>query len=152
MKNLITNRKAYYEYHISETLSCGIQLNGSEIRPIKESKTSINEAYCYISEGELFIKGMYVAPHNGNIKNYTHDTNRDRKLLVKKIEIERLQQKVGEKGMTIVPVSIVLNDKGLIKIIIGLAKGKNVRDKSVAIKLKDLDRDMKKNIKNNFGE
>jgi SsrA-binding protein len=95
---------------------------------------------------------MYVAPHNGNIKNYTHDTNRDRKLLVKKIEIERLQQKVGEKGMTIVPVSIVLNDKGLIKIIIGLAKGKNVRDKSVAIKLKDLDRDMKKNIKNNFGE
>jgi SsrA-binding protein len=85
MKNLITNRKAYYEYHISETLSCGIQLNGSEIRPIKESKTSINEAYCYISEGELFIKGMYVAPHNGNIKNYTHDTNRDRKLLVKKI-------------------------------------------------------------------
>ena len=152
MKNLITNRKAYYEYHISETLSCGIQLQGSEIRPIKESKTSINEAYCYISEGELFIKGMYVAPHNGNIKNYIHDTNRDRKLLVKKIEIERLQQKVGEKGMTIVPVSIVLNDKGLIKIIIGLAKGKNVRDKSMAIKLKDLDRDMKKNIKNSFVE
>lgn len=150
MKNLTSNKKANYEYHISEILSCGIQLQGSEIRPIKESKVSINEAYCYISEGELFIKGMYVAPHNGNIKNYTHETNRDRKLLVKKNEIIKLQQKVGEKGMTIIPISIILNDKGLIKINIGLAKGKNVRDKSMAIKLKDLDRDMKKNVKNNF--
>jgi SsrA-binding protein len=148
MKTLISNRKAYYEYHISDTLSCGIQLNGSEIRPIKDSRTSISEAYCYISEGELFIKGMYVAPHNGGVKNYTHDTNRDRKLLVKKIEIERLQQKVGEKGMTIIPVQIVLNDKGLIKIVIGLAKGKNVRDKRLTIKEKDIQKDFKKN----FGE
>jgi SsrA-binding protein len=146
MKTLISNRKAYYEYHISDTLSCGVQLHGSEIRPIKDSRTSISEAYCYISEGELFIKGMYVAPHNGGVKNYVHDTNRDRKLLVKKIEIERLQQKVGEKGMTIVPLHVVLNDKGLIKIVIGLAKGKNVRDKSMVIKLRDLDRDMKKQI------
>ena len=148
MKTLISNRKAYYEYHISDTLSCGIQLIGSEIRPIKDSRTSISEAYCYISEGELFIKGMYVAPHNGGVKNYTHDTNRDRKLLVKKIEIERLQQNVGEKGMTIIPVQIVLNDKGLIKIVIGLAKGKNVRDKRLAIKEKDIQKDLKKN----FGE
>jgi SsrA-binding protein len=146
MKTLISNRKAYYEYHISDTLFCGIQLHGSEIRPIKDSRTSISEAYCYISEGELFIKGMYVAPHNGGIKNYTHDTNRDRKLLVKKVEIERLQQKVGEKGMTIIPLHVMLNEKGLIKIVIGLAKGKNVRDKSMVIKLRDLDRDMKKQI------
>jgi SsrA-binding protein len=154
MNNIIitTNRKAYYEYHISDTLSCGVQLHGSEIRPIKDSRTSISEAYCYISEGELFIKGMYVAPHNGGVKNYVHDTNRDRKLLVKKIEIERLQQKVGEKGMTIIPLHVVLNDKGLIKIVIGLAKGKNLRDKSIAIKEKDLDRDMKKTLKKSFGE
>jgi SsrA-binding protein len=148
MKTLISNRKAYYEYHISDTLSCGVQLHGSEIRPIKDSRTSISEAYCYISEGELFIKGMYVAPHNGGVKNYVHDTNRDRKLLVKKIEIERLQQKVGEKGMTIVPLHVVLNDKGLIKIVIGLAKGKNVRDKRLAIKEKDIQKDLKKS----FGE
>ncbi len=148
MKQLITNRKAYYEYHISDTLSCGIQLHGSEIRPIKDSRTSISEAYCYISEGELFIKGMYVAPHNGGVKNYVHDTNRDRKLLVKKIEIERLQQKVGEKGMTLIPLHVVLNDKGLIKIVIGLAKGKNVRDKRLAIKEKDIQKDLKKS----FGE
>ena len=93
---------------------------------------------------------MYVAPHNGGIKNYTHNTNRDRKLLAKRKEIERLQQKVGEKGMTLIPIEIVLNDKGLIKIIVGLAKGKNVRDKSIAIKEKDLDRDIKKNLKENF--
>ncbi len=148
MKTLISNRKAYYEYHISDTLSCGIQLHGSEIRPIKDSRTSISEAYCYISEGELFIKGMYVAPHNGGVKNYVHDTNRDRKLLVKKIEIERLQQKVGEKGMTLIPLHVVLNDKGLIKIVIGLAKGKNVRDKRLAIKEKDIQKDLKKS----FGE
>jgi SsrA-binding protein len=146
MKQLITNRKAYYEYQILDTLSCGIQLVGSEIRAIKDSRTSISEAYCYISEGELFVKGMYVAPHNGGVKNYTHDTNRDRKLLAKKIEIERLEQKVGEKGLTIIPLHIVMNDKGLIKIVIGLAKGKNVRDKSMVIKLRDLDRDMKKQI------
>jgi SsrA-binding protein len=151
MKQLITNRKAYYEYQILDTVSCGIQLNGSEIRPIKESKTSISEAYCYILEGELFVKGMYVAPHNGNIKNYNHDSTRDRKLLLKKIEIERLKQKVGEKGLTIVPLQILLNEKGLIKIIIGLAKGKNVRDKSLAIKEKDLDRDMKKELKKSLG-
>jgi SsrA-binding protein len=148
MKTLISNRKAYYEYHISDTLSCGIQLHGSEIRPIKDSRTSISEAYCYISEGELFIKGMYVAPHNGGVKNYTHDTNRDRKLLVKKVEIERLQQKVGEKGMTIIPLHVMLNEKGLIKIVIGLAKGKNVRDKRLAIKEKDIQKDLKKS----FGE
>ena len=151
-KNLISNRKAYYEYQILDTLSCGIQLHGSEIRPIKDSRTSISEAYCYILEGELFIKGMYVAPHNGGINNYVHNTNRDRKLLAKKIEIERLQQKVGEKGLTIIPLNIVLNDKGLIKIVVGLAKGKNVRDKSMAIKEKDLDRDMKKILKKTFEE
>jgi SsrA-binding protein len=151
-KNLISNRKAYYEYQILDTLSCGIQLHGSEIRPIKDSRTSISEAYCYILEGELFIKGMYVAPHNGGINNYVHNTNRDRKLLAKKVEIERLQQKVGEKGLTIIPLNIVLNDKGLIKIVVGLAKGKNVRDKSIAIKEKDLDRDMKKILKKSFGE
>lgn len=148
---LISNRKAYYEYQILDTISCGIQLNGSEIRPIKDSRTSISEAYCYILEGELFIKGMYVAPHNGGINNYVHNTNRDRKLLAKKVEIERLQQKVGEKGLTIVPLQILLNEKGLIKIIIGLAKGKNVRDKSMTIKEKDLDRDMKKELKKSLG-
>jgi SsrA-binding protein len=152
MKTLISNRKAYYEYHILDTLSCGIQLKGSEIRPIKDSRTSISEAYCYISEGELFVKGMYVAPHNGGIKNYFHDTNRDKKLLAKKIEIERLGQKVGEKGLTLIPLNVVLTDNGLIKIVIGLAKGKNVRDKSMAIKEKDLDRDMKKTLKKSFGE
>lgn len=148
---LISNRKAHYEYQILDTLSCGIQLHGSEIRPIKESRTSISEAYCYILDGEIFVKGMYVAPHNGGVKNYTHDSTRDRKLLLKKVEIERLQQKVGEKGLTIVPLQILLNDKGLIKIVIGLAKGKNVRDKSLAIKEKDLDRDMKKELKKSFG-
>jgi len=146
MKTLITNRKAYYEYHILDTLSCGIQLQGSEIRPIKDSRTSISEAYCYISEGELFVKGMYVAPHNGGIKHYTHDNTRDRRLLAKKIEIERLSQKVGEKGLTIIPLQIVLNDKGLIKIIVGLAKGKNVRDKRLTIKEKDIQKDLKRTL------
>lgn len=148
MKKLITNRKAYYEYQILDTLSCGIQLHGSEIKPIKESRLSISEAYCYISDGELFVKGMYVAEHKGNVKSYNHDTIRDRKLLAKKIEIERLKQKVGEKGLTIVPLEVVLTDKGLIKIIIGLSKGKNVRDKRLAIKEKDIQKDLKKS----FGE
>jgi SsrA-binding protein len=148
MNKLITNRKAYYEYQILDTLSCGIQLFGSEIKPIKESRLSISEAYCYISDNELFVKGMYIAEHKGNVKNYNHDATRDRKLLAKKIEIERLKQKVGEKGLTIIPLEVVLTDKGLIKIIIGLSKGKNVRDKRLAIKEKDIQKDLKKS----FGE
>jgi SsrA-binding protein len=146
MKKLITNRKAYYEYQILDTLSCGIQLHGSEIKPIKDSRLSINEAYCYISDDELFVKGMYVAEHKGNVKNYNHDTTRDRKLLAKKIEIERLKQKIGEKGLTIVPLEVVLTDKGLIKIIIGLSKGKNVRDKRLSIKEKDIQKDLKRSL------
>jgi SsrA-binding protein len=146
MKKLITNRKAYYEYHILDTLSCGIQLFGSEIRPIKDSKISINEAYCYISNDELFVKGMYVAEHAGNIKNQKHDSTRDRKLLAKKIEIERFKQKIGEKGLTIVPLEVILNEKGLIKIIIGLSKGKNVRDKHLLIKEKDIQKDLKRSL------
>lgn len=146
MKKLITNRKAYYEYQILDTLSCGIQLHGSEIKPIKDSRLSINEAYCYISDDELFVKGMYVAEHKGNVKSYNHDTTRDRKLLAKKIEIERLKQKIGEKGLTIVPLEVVLTDKGLIKIIIGLSKGKNVRDKRLSIKEKDIQKDLKRSL------
>jgi SsrA-binding protein len=143
---LISNRKAHYEYQILNTISCGVQLHGSEIRPIKDSRTSISEAYCYVLDGEIFVKGMYVAPHNGGIKNYAHDSTRDRKLLLKKVEIERLQQQVGEKGLTIVPLQIILNDKGLIKIVIGLAKGKNVRDKRLTIKEKDIQKDLKKSL------
>jgi SsrA-binding protein len=143
---LISNRKAHYEYQILNTISCGVQLHGSEIRPIKDSRTSISEAYCYVLDGEIFVKGMYVAPHNGGIKNYAHDSTRDRKLLLKKVEIERLQQQVGEKGLTIVPLQIILNDKDLIKIVIGLAKGKNVRDKRLTIKEKDIQKDLKKSL------
>lgn len=143
---LISNRKAHYEYQILNTISCGVQLHGSEIRPIKDSRTSISEAYCYVLDGEIFVKGMYVAPHNGGIKNYAHDSTRDRKLLLKKVEIERLQQQVGEKGLTIVPLQIILNDKGLIKIVIGFAKGKNVRDKRLTIKEKDIQKDLKKSL------
>jgi SsrA-binding protein len=121
-------------------------LHGSEIKPIKDSRLSINEAYCYISDDELFVKGMYVAEHKGNVKNYNHDTTRDRKLLAKKIEIERLKQKIGEKGLTIVPLEVVLTDKGLIKIIIGLSKGKNVRDKRLSIKEKDIQKDLKRSL------
>jgi len=148
IKKLITNRKAYYEYAVLDTISAGIQLKGSEIKPIKSSHTSITEAYCYINNGEVFIKGMYVGQHEGKIQNYTHDSTRDRKLLLKKNEIKRLQEKIGEKGLTLIPLQVFLNEKGLIKILIGLCKGKNVRDKKIAIKEKDL----KKDLKNSLGE
>jgi SsrA-binding protein len=150
-KTIVTNRKAYYEYHVIETLTAGVKLLGSEIKPIKKHSVSLNESYCYVSDGELFIKGMYIAP-NSTTNHFGHDSNRDKKLLVKKKEIQRLAEKVGEKGLTIIPLHIVLTDSGFVKIVIGLCKGKNVRDKSITIKIRDLDRELKKDLKKNFGD
>jgi SsrA-binding protein len=143
-KIIVNNRKAYYEYHVLETLTTGIKLLGPEIKPIKNNNVSLNESYCFILDGELFIKGLYVPQNTQN--SILFDSNRNKKLLAKKKEIERLEQKVGEKGLTIIPLQIILTENCLIKIVIGLCKGKNLRDKRLSIKEKDIQKDLKKNF------
>lgn len=146
MKKICANKKAYFEYQILEKLIAGIQLQGSEVKSIKASKVSIAEAYCYIKDGEMFIKGMHVTEHKeGGIHN-NHIPVRDRKLLLKKKEILDLAEKMSQKGLTIVPLEIIVTNTGFIKLEVGLAKGKNLYDKRTSIKEKDLKRELERNI------
>ena len=144
MKLIIKNRTAYFEYSIIDKYIAGIKLKGSEVKSIKLNNVNINEAHCFIQDGEIFIKNMHVSPHKqGGIHN-NHIPIYDRKLLLNKKEILTLKDKVKQKGLTLVPLAILLTPTGYIKIEIGLAKGKNNYDKRVSIKLKDLDREMNK--------
>lgn len=137
----IINKKARFEYSFLETLIVGISLLGSEIKSIRQGKVSISESYCYFNNNELFIKGMNISDYGyGSF----HDTSRDRKLLLKKKEIRDFQNQLTN-GLTIVPYRLFLNDKGLIKVEIVLAKGKKLYNKRETIKKRDVERDMKRN-------
>lgn len=144
MINLLQNKKASFEYSILETLTAGIQLLGTEVKSIRDMKASISEAYCHIMNNELYIIGMHISQYN-LIKHNNHEPVRDRKLLLKRKEINKLSKSVKEKGLTIVPLSVFLSDTGLIKVKIGLVKGKKTYDKKNQLKLKDLARELKRN-------
>lgn len=147
MSKLITkNKRAFFEYEILEKYMAGIQLVGSEVKSIRGSKVSIVESYCFISNGEIFIKGMHITEHKEGGKHNNHNPIRDRKLLMKKKEIIKLQENISQKGLTIVPLEIILSDTGFVKLEIGLAKGKNLHDKRNSIKEKDLKRESERNL------
>jgi SsrA-binding protein len=146
MKSISKNKKGYFEYIILEKHIAGIKLQGSEVKSIKDNKVSIAEAYCFISDGEMFIKGMHVAEYKQGGTHFNHEPVRDRKLLLKKKEIKKLSEKISQKGLTIVPLELILSDTGLIKLEIGLAKGKNLYDKRSSIKQKDAKREMERDI------
>lgn len=138
----IVNKKARFEYEFLQTEVCGIQLVGSEVKSIRQGKVSISEGYCYFKDGELFIKGMNISDYGfGSF----HETVRDRKLLLKRKELNGLESKLIN-GLTIVPYRVFLNEKGLIKMEIALVKGKKIHDKRETIKNRDIDRDMKRTI------
>ena len=139
----IVNKKAKFEYEFIQTEICGIQLVGSEVKSIRGGKASISEGYCYFNDGELFIKGMNISDYGyGSF----HDTTRDRKLLLKRKELNNLENQLTN-GLTIIPYRLFLNDKGLIKMEIALARGKKLYDKRNSIKSRDIDRDIKINLK-----
>jgi SsrA-binding protein len=138
----IINKKAKFEYEFLQTETCGIQLVGSEVKSIRGGKASISEGYCYFNNGELFVKGMNISDYGyGSF----HDTTRDRKLLLKRKELNNLENQLTN-GLTIIPYRLFLNDKGLIKMEIALARGKKLYDKRETIKNRDIDRDMKRGI------
>ena len=145
MKSITKNKKAYFEYFILEKYTAGIQLQGSEVKSIRNGKVSIVEAYCYISNGELFIKGMHIAEHKEGGKHNNHLPLRDRKLLMNKKEIFKLDKSLSQKGLTIVPIEVIISTTGFIKVNIGLGKGKHLYDKKQSIKEKDLKRDLERN-------
>ena len=137
----IANKKAGFLYNLLKKYSAGIILGGTEVKAIRMGRVSINEAFCYFKKSELFIKNMNVGEYDfGTYLNHT--PNRERKLLLKKSEINQLLTKVKERGLTIVPVELSINERGFIKIEISLAQGKKVFDKRDAIKNKDNKREM----------
>jgi SsrA-binding protein len=131
------NKKASYEYEFIKKLTSGIKLIGGEVKSIRAGKVSINEAYCYIKDNEIFIKNMHISDHQKSSKFDSHEPTRIRKLLLRKVEIIKLGEDVEKKGLTIVPISIIINDGGLVKIEIALCRGKNIHDKRISIKDKD---------------
>jgi SsrA-binding protein len=141
---IVKNKKAFFEFNILERYTAGIELRGSEVKSIKNAKVSLGESYCFIENGEIFIKNMHVSEHEQGGKANNHNPVRDRKLLLKKKEIINLNDDVKQKGLTIIPLEVILTSTGLIKLSIGLAKGKKLYDKRETTKLRDLDRESKR--------
>ena len=137
----IKNRKASFEYHFLEKYVTGIALLGTEIKSLREGKASLQHAYCHINKGEIFVKDLNISPYSF-AKNFNHEPKRERKLLMKKKEIEKLDSKYKEKGLAIIPVRIFINNRGLAKLEIALAQGKKLHDKREDIKSKDLKREL----------
>ncbi|MEO5499972.1 MAG: SsrA-binding protein SmpB [Ginsengibacter sp.] len=139
----LNNRKAYFEYQIEAKYIAGMVLYGTEIKSIRASKVSFNDSYCIFNDGELFVKSLHIAEYNMGT-HYNHDPLRERKLLLQKKELRKLENKIKEKGYTIVPLKIFISEKGFAKIEIGLGKGKKLYDKRETIKSRESDRDVKR--------
>ena len=143
-KIFIDNRKANYNYFLLEEYVAGIVLIGCEIKSIRNRDVNMSDSYCTFVGNELIIKNMHISPYkNSGFAYGDYDPKRDRKLLLTKRELRKLQRDVQTKGITIVPVNLYTNDKGLVKLTIAVAKGKHTYDKSQSIKERDLDREMK---------
>jgi SsrA-binding protein len=139
----ISNRKAYFEYFFEAKYIAGLVLTGTEIKSLRSGKASFNDSYCYFNKGELFVKSLHIAEYSFGTYN-NHDTVRERKLLLNKNELRKLEAKTTEKGYSIIPLKIFLTEKGLFKMEIGLGKGKKIYDKRETIKERETDRDIKR--------
>jgi len=137
----IKNKKVYFEFELLEKYITGIQLTGTEIKSIRMGKVSLVDAYCFFQDHELWIKGLHIAEYAfGTHAN--HDPKRDRKLLLNRKELNKLEKKVNEKGLTIVAPRLFINEKGLAKVEVALARGKKLYDKREDLKQKDSKRQM----------
>jgi SsrA-binding protein len=139
----IKNKKANFQFEFIDTFVTGVMLTGTEIKSIRESKVSLTEAFCIFLEGELYIRQMHIAPYS-MAASYNHVAVRDRKLLLKKKELEKLETKSAEKGLAIIPVRIFINDRGLAKLEIALARGKKTHDKRQDLKEQDAKRELQR--------
>jgi SsrA-binding protein len=142
----IKNRPATFEYTIEDRLKAGIVLSGSEIKSVRNGKVSFNDSYCFFDNGELWIKSLHIAEYV-NAGYAGHMPVHDRKLLLQRKELNKWLLKVKEKGFTIVPLSMYINENGYAKMEIGLGKGKKLYDKRESMKSKDVEREMKRFLK-----
>lgn len=140
-----TNRKAYFEYHVIEDFNAGIILLGSEVKSVRNGDVNITDCFAYIKDGEIWIKNMKVARYKQTHMAEKHDENRDKKLLLNRREIDRIEKLIQDKGTTMVPLEI-FTSKNRIKVKLGVVKGKKLYDKREAIKKRDMDREIRRNV------
>ncbi|HEU0111209.1 MAG TPA: SsrA-binding protein SmpB [Flavisolibacter sp.] len=142
----IKNRSAYFEYFIDDKYVAGIVLTGTEVKSLREGKANFKDSYCIFHKGELFLRSFHISEYShGTVNN--HDPIRERKLLLNRRELKKLDAKLKEKGYTIVPLRLFFNEKNLVKVEIGLGKGKKLHDKRDTIKQRDTEREIKRYIK-----
>lgn len=143
----IKNKRAYFDYEIGDTYTAGMVLTGTEIKSIRDGKASLADTYCLVEKGEVWVKGMNISEYfYGSYNN--HVARRDRKLLLSKKEIAKIEKAISDPGYTLIPLKIFINDRGYAKLLIGVARGKKQYDKRQSIKEREdkrmLDRMMKK--------
>ncbi|MBM3284465.1 MAG: SsrA-binding protein SmpB [Candidatus Aminicenantes bacterium] len=146
MKIIATNKKAFHNYEIVESFESGIVLLGSEVKSVREGRISLKDSYAEIRNGEVFLLQAHISPYEP-ANRFNHEPLRERKLLLHRREIKRLIGKIREKGYTLIPTRVMFNEKGKVKVEISLAKGKRAYDKKQAIKERDLDREMRAELK-----
>jgi SsrA-binding protein len=145
IKIIANNKKAYHEYFVDEVIEAGLALQGTEVKSVRMGQVSIKEAYCRVRNGELFVDNMNISPYEqGNREN--HDPLRQRKLLLHRLEIDKLMKKVAEKGLTLVPTKIYFRGR-LAKLEIGVCRGKKLYDKRESLKSKQADREASRAIR-----
>ena len=143
----IKNRRASFDYSLIETFTAGIVLFGTEIKAIREGKASLVDSFCYLRNGEVFVRNLNISIYTeGNL--YNHEPTRERKLLLNKQELTKLQKKLLDKGLTLIPTLLFTSESGYAKLEIAVAKGKKMFDKRDDMKAKDIDRDLKRKFNN----
>lgn len=143
----IKNKRASFDYIISDRIEAGIVLYGTEIKSIRDGKASLVDTYCMFQNGELWVKNMQISAYRLGYY-YNHDVKRDRKLLLSKRQLKKYERETKETGYTIIPIRLYVNEKGLAKLEIALAKGKKAYDKRETLKAKEAKTDMDRFIKN----
>jgi SsrA-binding protein len=141
----MNNREAYFNYAIEDKYVAGIVLLGTEVKSIRAGKLSFADSFCLLDDGELWIRGLYIAEYSHGTSN-NHIAVHDRKLLLKKNELKKLSLKLKDKGYTIVPLKVFFSDKGFVKVEIGLGRGKKLHDKRNTIKDRDVAREIKRHL------
>ena len=141
----IRNKQAYFEYFVEDKFDAGMVLLGTEVKSLREGKVSFNDSFCMFFKDELWLRGMYIAEYSLGTTN-NHITVHDRKLLLTKKELKKLQNKMKDVGFTIIPLRIFFNEKNLAKIEIGIGKGKKLHDKRETIRKKETDREIKRHL------
>ncbi|PCJ82767.1 MAG: SsrA-binding protein [Flavobacteriales bacterium] len=142
----IRNKRASYEYQLLDKYVAGIQLTGTEIKSIRNSKASITEAYCLFIKSELWVRNMHIEEYSHGT-HYNHEPKRERKLLLNRSELKKLHRNIKQKGLTIVPLRLFINEKGFAKLEISMVQGKKLYDKRENIKQKDAKREMDRKLK-----